>query len=206
MKHNIPSSLAAVGVIPSKLESVSNSNDHITSSITSLSSVGSDIGNSSFLTAKAASSVVGISSSYQFNDSSSSGPTLNDICKGYPISTIKEIIDNDSARKNYDLNRIVCAANRCIGSPTILGARHWDETMHSTYNMLKELNQHVYSTLNMDFTFPETHMYEQGFIDKRGEFKTRQQAWHIAKAAGQIIRLCGGNDKDGGTLYSENLY
>ena len=30
--------------------------------------------------------------------------------------------------------------------------------------------------------------------------------WNVAKAAGQIIKEVGGNDLNGGTLYSENLY
>lgn len=46
----------------------------------------------------------------------------------------------------------------------------------------------------------------QGFVDQRGVFLTRTEAWSIALAAGQIIRRVGGNDTDGGTLYSENLY
>lgn len=111
------------------------------------------------------------------------------------------LIEEQKKRKGYFLNRIVCAANRAKGSPTILGPRHWDETMGRTYVMLKE--HAVFDRLE---TFPETHEYEQGFLDKHGDFKTRQEAWHIAVAAGQIIRNCGGNEAKDGTLYSENLY
>ena len=43
----------------------------------------------------------------------------------------------------------------------------------------------------------------QGFIDQRGNFLTREEAWIVAEASGQIIRRVGG---DGKKLYSENLY
>lgn len=117
------------------------------------------------------------------------------------MEELSRLVNEDKKRKDYSLNRIVCAANMVKGSPMILGPRHWDETMHRTYNMLREE-----AVLGQGGTFPETHEFEQGFIDKRGDFKTRQQAWHIALAAGQIIRECGGNESKGGTLYSENLY
>lgn len=44
---------------------------------------------------------------------------------------------------------------------------------------------------------------EQGFINTRGDFLTREQAWVAAEANGQIIRRVGG---DGKKLFSENLY
>lgn len=48
--------------------------------------------------------------------------------------------------------------------------------------------------------------HEQGFIDQHGAFMSRREAWEVAEAAGQIIRRVGGDEADGGTLYSENLY
>lgn len=47
---------------------------------------------------------------------------------------------------------------------------------------------------------------EQGFIDQRGVFMSRQEAWKVACDARQIRRRVGGDGTDGGTLYSENLY
>jgi hypothetical protein len=45
--------------------------------------------------------------------------------------------------------------------------------------------------------------YEQGFIDNKGNFLTREEAWVVAEREGQIIRrACS----DEGVLYSENLY
>lgn len=80
--------------------------------------------------------------------------------------------------------RIVCAAN-LIGARIVLGVRHWDALMH-------EAAKHADDG-------PET----QGFVDNFGKFLTREEAWSVALAAGQIIHRCGG---DGVELYSENLY
>lgn len=43
---------------------------------------------------------------------------------------------------------------------------------------------------------------EQGFVDQFGDFLTREEAWIVAEAQGQIIR----QTSTPGTLYSENLY
>ncbi len=103
------------------------------------------------------------------------------------------IKDDDYFKKN----RIVSAANRKQGFPLIIGPRHWDSTMHAQYDVsLKAFGDKC----------PQPHEYEEGFIDKRGEFRTRQEAWVIATEADQIIRRCGGDEARGGTLYSENLY
>lgn len=77
--------------------------------------------------------------------------------------------------------RIVCAANRVKSNHSIihLGVRHCDRFM------------------------PDGRDCEQGFIDNRGEFLTREEAWPVALAAGQIFRRVGGDE---GRLYSENLY
>ena len=43
-------------------------------------------------------------------------------------------------------------------------------------------------------------------VDQFGRFYNKREAWVIADMNGQIIRRCGGDTEDGGTLYSENLY
>lgn len=84
-------------------------------------------------------------------------------------------------------HRIVCAANRKrFTGEIVLGIRHWDAFMH-----------------RLD---TEGDPVDQGFIDNKGVFLSRTEAWKVAKAASQIIRRCGGDETDGGTLYSENLY
>jgi hypothetical protein len=49
----------------------------------------------------------------------------------------------------------------------------------------------------------ERSVAEQGFVDQHGVFLTREEAMEIARAAGQIVRRCGG---DSIRLFSENLY
>lgn len=92
-------------------------------------------------------------------------------------------------RPDVRQRRVVCAANRDVSGALILGARHWDMLM-----------------LTQAHQWPHCFFEEQGFIDQRGQFMTRQQAWDVASAAGQIIRRVGGDDANGGTLYSENIY
>lgn len=83
--------------------------------------------------------------------------------------------------------RIVCAAIRNRAGVVICGPRHFDSQMAQW----------------VEFSRSEWGDAEQGFIDQRGEFLTREQAWKVASDAGQIIRRCGG---DGSRLFSENLY
>lgn len=91
---------------------------------------------------------------------------------------------------NPGKQRIVCAANKFPDGTLILGARHWDPMMRKTYNAL-------------GLTRDESGREVQGFIDQYQNFLTREEAWPIALAAGQIVRRCGGDE---GCLYSENLY
>lgn len=92
-------------------------------------------------------------------------------------------------------NRIVCAANYYPdGDLLILGVRHYDDLMGKT---MQNLGRHVH--------IGKAQM-QQGFVDRFGVFQSRTAAWKIAKEAGQIIRRCGGDTANGGTLYSENLY
>lgn len=86
--------------------------------------------------------------------------------------------------------RIVCSACK-IGETIIPSIRHFDKYTHEALDFLPSFN-------------PGTEV--QGFIDNKGNFHTRTEAWKIANAAGQIIRIVGGNDANGGTLFSENLY
>lgn len=87
--------------------------------------------------------------------------------------------------------RIVCAAIRHSGTGLVVcGARHFDDVMHGQLMALDGLGM----TDEWD---------EQGFIDQRGNFLTREEAFAVASAAGQIMRRCGGDD---GRLFSENLY
>ena len=83
--------------------------------------------------------------------------------------------------------RIVCAAMRNAWNSVICSPRHWDDTARRLVD-------------EMDCAWGDA---EQGFVDQQGVFLTREEAWPIALAAGQIIRRVGGDE---GRLYSENLY
>ena len=85
--------------------------------------------------------------------------------------------------------RVVCSATReRTGKMRVIcSVRHWDALMRKQAE---------------DCEFKHWDA-EQGFVDQHGEFLTREDAWMIAEAAGQIIRRVGG---DGQRLYSENLY
>lgn len=84
--------------------------------------------------------------------------------------------------------RIVMAANRSPNGVVILGVRHFDPLMHKAMDLQPDL---------------VGHEAEQGFVDNKGNFHTREQAWIIAEKQNQILRRCGG---DGTKLFSENLY
>jgi hypothetical protein len=87
--------------------------------------------------------------------------------------------------------RVVCAAVRSPEGQVICSARHFDQLMRS-----------IITACGL-WSRAEVEPWEQGFIDQFGVFMTREEAHLVAKAAGQIIRHCGG---DGGALFSENLY
>lgn len=74
----------------------------------------------------------------------------------------------------------------------ITSPRHWDNVCRDTADR----------DVNPDSWFGA----EQGFVDQRGVFLSREEAWRVAEAAGQIRRRVGGDTRNGGTLYSENLY
>lgn len=126
---------------------------------------------------------------------------IENLLKVLPIEKLIELVDENRKRSDMGLNRIVCAANQ-YKNILILGPRHWDSTMHTAYKVLRLGHE----SIDKDTPFPLSHEFEQGFIDRHGNYKTRQEAWSIAIYAGQIIRRCGGDTCEGGTLYSENLY
>jgi hypothetical protein len=76
---------------------------------------------------------------------------------------------------------VVCAALRDRNGTIICGPRHWDSICRGTSH----------------------DGWEQGFVDQRGVFLNREEAWLVAEGANQIIRRVGG---DGERLFSENLY
>lgn len=95
--------------------------------------------------------------------------------------------------------RIVCAANKYvfevhgeIETLVVCGARHYDPLMRAQINVIDEF----YWSCKIGEV--------QGFVDQRGNFLTREEAFVVAKTTGQIIRDCGNPDST--ELFSEHLY
>lgn len=86
--------------------------------------------------------------------------------------------------------RIVCAALCNERRQIICGVRHYDQIMAEQISISSRAGLSWYAA-------------EQGFVDQRGNFFNRQDAWKIAVAAGQIkYPTTQDNDK----LFSEHLY
>lgn len=82
---------------------------------------------------------------------------------------------------------VVCAAVRHpVSRRIIAGPRHWDAVMHGQLHPADQ-----------------PWKWEEGFLDQKGQWLSREDAWTVATEAGQIRRRCGG---DGSCLFSENLY
>lgn len=85
--------------------------------------------------------------------------------------------------------------------------RHMDSTFHDINKRF--ILPQVRNLIDGGYALQTADIYQyytQGFIDTWGNFHTRTEAWKIAESHGQIIKRVGGDDTDGGTLYSENLY
>jgi hypothetical protein len=87
--------------------------------------------------------------------------------------------------------RIVCAAI-LHDELIVAGPRHYDHIMHRQISMMEPDNRHG------------MRHAEQGFIDQWGKFMTREEAFEVATAAGQIRQKTGNPDCK--ELFSEDLY
>src|SRR5690606_33461090 len=94
---------------------------------------------------------------------------------GGAMNTSGNYILNRGETYQRSPHRIVCAANSYKVSFdrefVIPSARHFDKRMHAIINLIG--------------FGPRNH--DQGFIDQHGEFYTREEAWKIAEANGQIV-------------------
>lgn len=92
--------------------------------------------------------------------------------------------------------RVVCAALRASDGRLLLGIRHYSRDMHEQLARRDDRNR-----------FQHLHDPDQGFVDQFGVFMTREEAYRVAKAAGQLRypEACG-EGLDGPKLYSEGLY
>lgn len=92
--------------------------------------------------------------------------------------------------------RVVCAALRASDGRLLLGIRHYSRDMHEQLARRDDRNR-----------FQHLLDENQGFVDQFGVYMTREEAYRVAEAAGQIIHpeACG-QGLDGPKLYSEGLY
>ena len=88
--------------------------------------------------------------------------------------------------------RIVCSAIRAEDGSLLIGIRHYSGDMYSQIYARKDGDKFCHRSGD-----------DQGFVDQRGKYYTRMQAWNVAKAAGQIITH---NSTIEGKLHSEDLY
>lgn len=89
---------------------------------------------------------------------------------------------------------VVCAAQRRWDTKEIIcGARHFDPIMQANIKALSKSDEDQAAWRGS----------EQGFIDQKGNFLTREEGLKIATETGQMMRRCGGDHRQ---LYSDNLY
>lgn len=96
--------------------------------------------------------------------------------------------------------RVVCAAIRAADGSVLLGIRHYSMDMHEQIETRRDGDK-----------FKHRHGEDQGFVDQRGVYMTREEAFVVASCAGQVfdISSCGQTVIDDGIvgkLYSEGLY
>ena len=71
--------------------------------------------------------------------------------------------------------RIVCAAIRAANGQILVGIRHYSVDMYSQIMVRNDGENFINLSGN-----------DQGFVDQRGNYYTRKQAWKIAFAANQL--------------------
>lgn len=92
--------------------------------------------------------------------------------------------------------RVVCAAIRNAQEHVLLGVRHYSADMHTQINLRSD-----------GASFRHRRHEDQGFVDQYGVYMSREEAYKVADAAGQIRypEACG-RGLDGPKLNSEGLY
>ena len=101
-----------------------------------------------------------------------------------------------ASKPDATVRRVVCAALRASDGDLLIGIRHYSADMRQQIErrldgtkFLHRLDEH------------------QGFVDQWGVYMSREEAYQVAKDAGQLYRpdACG-EGLDGMKLYSEGLY
>lgn len=89
----------------------------------------------------------------------------------------------------FQMQRIVCAANKLPDGTVILSVRHFDKWMAAIYDRIDPQEKLV----------PGEEI--QGFVDNKGNFLTREQAYEVALKSGQCFKHPYKTE-----LFSEDLY
>lgn len=106
---------------------------------------------------------------------------------------------------------IVSAACRRDDGCIVSGPRHWDSTM---WCQVLQITPEAFEQIQAAGRGEPSHWptvqkwqhSEQGFIDQHGKFYTREEAWPIALANGQILQYELDSKWQTGSLHSEHLY
>ena len=106
--------------------------------------------------------------------------------------------------------RVVCAAVRRGDGLIVCGARHYDPLMREMIYALHKRGlfgwKRSHVAAHLKFVHVGANGPEQGFVDQFQHFMTREEAWKIAQASGQIIPDHPRQNEPEGVLYSEDLY
>lgn len=80
------------------------------------------------------------------------------------------------------IRRVVCAAIRTWDGSVLVGLRHYSPDMHAQIDARRDGEK-----------FRHRLDENQGFVDQYGVFMTREEAYRVAEAAGQIAypEACG---------------
>lgn len=109
--------------------------------------------------------------------------------------------------------RIICAAVRRQDGCVVAGPRHFDGTM---WSVILEITLDQFRELQATGVGDPKHIpavekwagvhAEEGFVDQFGVFYTREEAWPVALANGQILQHELDSKWQIGKLHSEHLY
>lgn len=104
------------------------------------------------------------------------------------LKRMKEWYDETNPIQTYNLQRVVSMAACIVDRVLVVGNRHFCPIMHNTIELLGlDCSKH-------------NIIHDQGFVCQHGQYMTREEAWLVAGAAGQIKRVTG----EEGVLYSED--
>ena len=110
--------------------------------------------------------------------------------------TVAETVDNDSLIEPRHGHRVVAAALRLTDGLIVIGVRHFCGLM------IAQLEAMGIS----EGKHPQLLGHDQGFVDNKFKYLTREEAYRVALAASQFDPNDPIYSGSRGTLYSEDLW